>query len=80
MRVPRVCLPEGGTRQVEPDWTDKLAGFTLQFEALVVALRREMPFTAVARVAGYPGTTWPPSASATSIWRSMMPTSPRSSA
>lgn len=50
VRVPRVRLPEGGIRQVEPDWAGKLAGFTLLFEALVMALCREMPFAAVARV------------------------------
>jgi len=50
VRVPRVRLPDGGIRQVEPDWAGKLSGFTLLFEALVVALCREMPFAAVARV------------------------------
>ena len=52
VRVPRVRLPDGGIRQVEPDWAGKLAGFTLLFEALVLALCREMPFAAVARVVG----------------------------
>lgn len=53
VRVPRVRLPEGGgIRQVEPDWAGKLAGFTLLFEALILALAREMPFAAVARVVG----------------------------
>ena len=50
VRVPRVRLPDGGIRQVEPDWAGKLAGFTLLFEALILALAREMPFAAVARV------------------------------
>lgn len=52
VRVPRVRVPEGGIRQVEPDWAGKLAGFTLLFEALILALAREMPFAAVARVVG----------------------------
>lgn len=52
VRVPRVRLPDGGIRQVEPDWAGKLAGFTLLFEALILALAREMPFAAVARVVG----------------------------
>jgi transposase len=52
VRVPRVRLPEGGIRQVEPDWAGKLAGFTLLFEALILTLAREMPFAAVARVVG----------------------------
>jgi hypothetical protein len=28
VRVPRVRLPDGGIRQVEPDWAGRLAGFT----------------------------------------------------
>ena len=52
VRVPRVRLPDGGVRQIEPDWAGKLAGFTLLFEALIMALCREMPFAAVARVVG----------------------------
>lgn len=44
-----VRVPEGGIRQIEPDWAGKLAGFALLFEALVMALCREMPFAAVAR-------------------------------
>jgi transposase len=50
VRVPRVKLPDGAVRQVEPDWSGKLAGFTLLFEALVLAMCREMPFSAVARL------------------------------
>lgn len=52
VRVPRVKLPDGSVRQVEPEWTGKLSGFTLLFEALVMALSREMSFSAVARVTG----------------------------
>src|SRR5688572_29682583 len=29
VRVPRVKLPDGGVRQVEPPWAGKLSGFTL---------------------------------------------------
>ena len=50
VRMPRVRLPDGGIRLVEPDWAGKLAGFTLLFEALIVTLCREMPFAAVARL------------------------------
>ena len=50
VRVPRVRLPDGGIRQVEPDWAGKLSGFTLLFEALIMTLCREMPFSAVARL------------------------------
>lgn len=52
VRVPRVKLPEGGVRQVEPPWAGKLNGFTLLFEALVISLCREMPFNAVSRIVG----------------------------
>jgi transposase len=52
VRVPRVRLPDGGIRQVEPDWAGRLAGFTLLFEALIMIMCREMPFTAVSRLVG----------------------------
>lgn len=52
VRTPRVKLPGGGIRQVEPDWAGRMPGFTLLFEALVMALCREMPFAAAARLAG----------------------------
>lgn len=52
VRVPRVRLPDGGIRQVEPDWVGRLAGFTLLFEALIIAMCREMTFAAVSRLVG----------------------------
>ena len=52
VRVPRVRLPDGGIRQVEPDWAGRLAGFTLLFEALIMAMCREMTFAAVSRRVG----------------------------
>jgi transposase len=52
VRVPRVKLPDGSVRQVSPAWAGKLSGFTLLFEAFVLLLSREMPFTAVARITG----------------------------
>jgi transposase len=52
VRVPRVRLPDGGIRQVEPDWAGRLAGFTLFFEALIMLMCREMTFTAVSRLVG----------------------------
>jgi transposase len=52
VRVPRVKLPDGSVRQVTPPWSGKLSGFTLLFEAFVLALCREMSFSAVARVTG----------------------------
>lgn len=38
VRVPRVKLPDGSVRQVDPPWAGKLSGFTLLFEALVLLL------------------------------------------
>jgi len=35
VRVPRVRLPDGRVRQVEPLWAGRLGGFTLLFEAPV---------------------------------------------
>ncbi|MHB1662980.1 MAG: ISL3 family transposase [Thermoplasmataceae archaeon] len=52
VRVPRVRLPDGSVRQVEPAFVGRLAGFTLLFEALILAFCREMPFRAVARLTG----------------------------
>jgi transposase len=50
VRVPRVRLPDGSVRLVEPDWIGQLNGFTLLFEALVLMLAQQMPFAAVARI------------------------------
>jgi len=52
VRVPRVKLPEGAVRQVEPPWAGKLSGFTLLFEALIVTLCQQMTFAAAARLVG----------------------------
>lgn len=52
VRVPRIKLPDGSVRLIEPPWAGKLSGFTLLFEALVLSLCREMPFAAVARLVG----------------------------
>ena len=52
VRVPRVKLPDGTVRLVQPPWAGQLKGFTLLFEALVLCLCREMPFAAVARIVG----------------------------
>ena len=32
VRAPRIKLPDGSVRQVQPDWAGKLSGFTLLFE------------------------------------------------
>jgi transposase len=52
VRVPRVRLPSGSVRLVEPDWVGKLSGFTLLFEALVILLARQMTFQGVAQTVG----------------------------
>ena len=51
-RVPRVRCPECGVRLARVPWSEPGSGFTLWFEALVVALAREMPVRAVARLVG----------------------------
>src|ERR1700722_14600046 len=50
IRTPRVKLPDGRVIQFEPDWFGKLAGFTLLFEALVLAMAQQMTFAAVAKL------------------------------
>src|ERR1700747_1004792 len=50
VRTPRVKLPDGRVVQIEPDWFGKLSGFTLLFEALVLALAQQMTFAAVSRL------------------------------
>ncbi len=51
-RVPRVDCPEHGVRQVMVPWARERSGFTLLFEALVMALVKEMPVAAVAELIG----------------------------
>lgn len=52
VRTPRVKLPDGSVRLVQPEFSGRLAGFTLLFEALILMLAQQMPFAAVARLAG----------------------------
>lgn len=52
VRTPRVKLPDGSVRLVEPEFAGRLSGFTLLFEALILMLAQQMPFAAVARIAG----------------------------
>lgn len=52
VRTPRVKLPNGSVRLVEPDFAGRLSGFTLLFEAMILMLAQQMPFAAVARIAG----------------------------
>jgi transposase len=52
VRVPRVRLPHGAVRQIDPDFAGRLNGFTLLFEALILMLVQQMPFSAVGRIVG----------------------------
>jgi transposase len=51
-RVPRVECPEHKVRQVEVPWARPESGFTLMFEALIMALVKEMPVAAVGALVG----------------------------
>jgi transposase len=51
-RVPRVTCPMHGTRRVAVPWARPGSGFTLLFEALLVALLAQMPVKAVACLVG----------------------------
>jgi transposase len=51
-RVPRVECSEHKVRQVEVPWSRPGSGFTLMFEALIMALVREMPVAAVGALVG----------------------------
>src|ERR1700757_2612878 len=44
------ALSDGRVVQIEPDWFGTLSGFTLLFEALVLAMAQQMTFAAVARL------------------------------
>ena len=49
-RVPRVQCPEHGVHLVPVPWAREGSGFTLLFEAMVMAMAREMPVLTVARL------------------------------
>jgi transposase len=51
-RVPRVNCAEHKVRQIEVPWARPGSGFTLMFEALVMALAREMPISALGALLG----------------------------
>jgi transposase len=52
VRTPRLDLADSRVLLAEPEWAGKLSGFTLLFEALILAMCRQMPFAAVARLVG----------------------------
>jgi transposase len=51
-RVPRVACPAHGVRKVMVPWARPESGFTLLFEALLMALVSEMPVKAAAGIVG----------------------------
>ncbi|MGZ6639804.1 MAG: ISL3 family transposase [Solirubrobacteraceae bacterium] len=51
-RVPRVLCPEHKVRLVEVPWARERSGFTLLFEALVMAMVAEMPVATLAALVG----------------------------
>jgi transposase len=51
-RVPRVDCPEHGVKRVKVPWARERSDFTLLFEALVMALAKEMPVAAIGRLVG----------------------------
>jgi transposase len=51
-RVPRVICPEHKVKQVEVPWARERSGFTLLFEALVMALVKEMPVAPLGALIG----------------------------
>jgi transposase len=51
-RVPRVNCPDCGVHQSAVPWAREGSGFTLLFEAVILALCSEMPVTACARIVG----------------------------
>jgi len=52
VRTPRVKLPDGSVRIVEPEFAGRPAGFTLLFEAMILMLSQQILFAAVARIVG----------------------------
>lgn len=58
-RVPRCKCGEHGVKQVQVPWARPGSGFTLLFEALIMALVQAMPVAAVSRLIGeYDGRLW----------------------
>ena len=50
VRVPRVKLPDGTVKLLEPAWSGKLDGFTLLFEAMVLFMAQHSTFAFVANM------------------------------
>lgn len=52
LRTPRTLCPECGQRLWIPPWGRKQSGFTLLFEAFVMALAKAMPVSQIAKIMG----------------------------
>ena len=52
MRTPRTNCPKCGVRQWLPPWSRTQSGFTLLFEAFVLALAKEMPISQIGKLVG----------------------------
>lgn len=51
-RVPRIKRSDGRVKLIVPDWSGKLSGFTLLFEALLLQLAIAMPVRKVSQLVG----------------------------
>ena len=59
LRTPQTKCPRCGERLWVPPWGRKQSGFTLLFEAFVMALAREMPVSRIGELVGeYDGRLW----------------------
>ena len=52
VRTPRVECPDCGIKLVPVPWAREGSGFTLLFEAFIMAMAKEMPINAIARLVG----------------------------
>ena len=52
VRTPRVDCPDCGVKLVPVPWAREGSGFTILFEAFILAMAKEMPVNAVARLVG----------------------------
>lgn len=51
-RVPRIKRDDGRVQLITPEWSGKLSGFTLLFEALLLQLAISMPVSKVSQLVG----------------------------
>jgi len=51
-RLPRIACPTDGIKQIQVPWARERSGFTLLFEAMIMALADEMPVCSIAEMVG----------------------------